>query len=185
MKTILIFIFFLSSFVTRTYSQTYSNRELVGEFIEAYNDKDSVKVMHLLHQDFVELFESDTTIPSKTSYAHNYAWGKQMNDKIAFEIIHSDSNTVKIKSSYYCFRDKVLNLGPFVSQRCYIIKSNQIFMVIETYEEQNYVNRRTEYQAFFDWLKHNKNLSANDFPFNNQGAVSLKIALKEYASQMK
>lgn len=183
MKTLLIFIFLVSSLTMGCYGQSSSNRKLVHSFIQAYNEKDSLKAMELLHPDFVELFQNDTTIFSKESYADNYAWGKQMDDRIEFEILESDAKTVKINSTYHCLRDKILDLGPYISQRSYMIKDDKIFKIIETYKEQDYVDRRTVYEDFFKWLERNKNLFPADFPFNSEGAKALITVLNEYASK--
>jgi len=183
MKTRVLILFAPIAFILLNSCQEDTNDVVVRTFIEAYNAKDSVRVMGMLHEDFTELFEKDTSILNKNTYANHYSWGKEMDDRVEFDIIGTNSDTVKVKSKYYCQRDKLLKLGPYVSERAYVVRDGQIVQIIEHHDDQFYEPRNETYQAFSNWLQLNKNGSFSDFPFNHDGAVKLKAVLKEYADE--
>ncbi len=152
-------------------------------FIKNYNQKDSLSTLKYLHENFVELFEKDTSIANKTAYSNNYAWGKVMNDRMEFEIIKVDNTIIKTMSTYYSDRDSLLNISPYKSIRTYFIKNNQIIKIIENkfsgYDE--YDNpRRKKYNIFFNWLSEEYDLTITDFSFDKNGAEGLKKMLLEY-----
>ncbi|GEM_PF-2510744 len=164
-------------------SNSQTNHQLVNEFIESYNDKDSLRTFNLLHDDFIELWEKDTVINNKTDYSKNYAWGKVMNDLEVIEIIKMDSNFVETISTYYSDRDRLLDISPYKSKRVYELKNGKILKVtggkFDGYEEYD-SPRREKYAAFFTWLSKNHNLEPSDFAFDKNGAEKLKKKIIEY-----
>lgn len=183
MKIILRIIHISFVIIVLTSCQSDFNEVIVREFIQAENDRDSIKMMRVLHDDFTELFEHDTTIASKKAFADSHAWGKEMDDKREFEIIKINSDTVTVLSNYFCERDKLLKLGPYESTRSYIVKDGQVFQVIEKHDEQLFEARNEVYMKFLDWLQYHKKLSFSDFPFSRDGATRLKTVLKEYVDE--
>ena len=176
------YLLILSSFLLLD-CNTQSNDKIVSEFIQSYNNKDSLKTFNLLHKDFTELWENNTVIPNKTDYTKNYAWGKVMNDLEEIKIVKTDSNFVETISTYYSDRDKILGINPYKSKRTYEIKHGKIIQIVggefDEYKEYD-EPRREQYQVFFDWLSKNYNLEASDFPFDKNGAEKLKKILIEY-----
>ena len=180
MKKSYLIILSLFSFLS-CYSQ--NNVKVVNEFIEFYNNKDSLKTLNILHKDFVELWKKDTVIQNKTSYSKHYSWGKVMHDLEEIKVIKTDSNFIETISTYYSDRDKLLKISPYKSKRIYEIKDRKIIKIVggefdgyKAYEKP----RRAQYALFFKWLSNNHNLNPSDFPFNKNGAEELKSLLIAY-----
>ncbi len=157
---------------------------IVENFIDAYNTKDSITAFNYLHKDFVELFEKDTAIASKSAYGNNYAWGIIMHDRMSFEITEVRSNEIETMSTYYSDRDSLLKVEPFKSIRTYFLKNDQIVKVVETkfsgYENYD-APRREKYSTFFSWLSKEHNLSIGNFAYNKNGAEKLRKILLVYS----
>ncbi len=160
-----------------------NNVELVNEFIQSYNKKDSIKTFNLLHQDFSELWGNEITIISKKDFRYNYSWGKVMNDMEEIVIIKTEQNFVETISTYYSDRDKLLGIPPYKSKRIYKIKDHKIIKIIggkfEGYNEYDQA-RRKQYEVFFEWLSKNYGLKPSDFPFDKKGAEKLISIINKY-----
>ncbi|NRD20400.1 hypothetical protein HNV08_10115 [Winogradskyella eckloniae] len=163
-----------------------TNTQTVLNFIEAYNKKDSIATMQLLHPEFSEYFNTELAIKSKTDYAHHFAWGKVMNDNMEVQIVYSDGNIIELLSTYHCDRDKLLKIEPYKSIRKFEIKDDKIYKIIESefpnYKEA-YHQRQQTFQLFFDWALEQQNLKIMDFKFNQFGAETLKKSLTAYSKK--
>jgi len=161
-----------------------NGKAIVENFIDAYNAKDSITAFNYLHNDFVELFEKDTAIASKSDYGDNYAWGIVMHDRMSFEITEARENEIEIMSTYYSDRDSLLKVEPFKSLKTYFLKDGLIIKVVESkfsgYEKYD-APRREKYKEFFSWLSKEHNLSIANFAYDKNGAEKLRKILLEYS----
>jgi hypothetical protein len=163
--------------------KSQSNIQIVNEFIQSYNDKDSLKTFNSLHKDFIELWEKDTVINSKLDYCKNYSWGKIMNDSEKIQITNNNANSVVTISTYYSDRDKLMGINPYKSKRIYEISDGKISRITggEFSDYQKYDKpRREKYQRFTEWLTKNYELELSDFSFDKKGAEKLRKILLEY-----
>ena len=180
MKQAYLFLFCFLFFIG---CRSQNNVQIINEFIQSYNNKDSIKTFNLLCKDFIELWEKDTVINTKMDYFKNFNYGKVMNDSEEIEVTKTDANFVETISTYYSARDKLLEIKPFKSKRIYEISEGEIIKIIgeefDGYEEYE-KSRKQKYQVFFKWLSENYGLGPADFPFDKTGAEELKKLLIEY-----
>lgn len=164
-----------------------SNTEIVEDFIRHYNEKDSVNFFNGIQDNFIQTWEiTDTVIRSKASLADNYAWGVIMEDREEIELLKTTDSAVEVLSHYYCFRDSILNLGPYECLKTFYLKDGKVAK-IEEHKSENWENlmipRREKYNLFFLWLESTHYLNSSDLPFNRDGALLLKKMLVEFSEQ--
>lgn len=184
MKTTYLIILFC--FVLSINNAQNKSTEIVKEFIENFNKKDSTATLNILHKNFSEYWESSIINRTKNDYSNHYSWGNVMNDFEEIEIVSVKGKKVIVISTFYSDLDKLLGKLPYRSKKTYVIANGKILKIIsEKNKDYNYYQnkRKSAYIKFKNWLSSTHQLKRSDFKINNQDAVKMKKIILQYLAK--
>lgn len=186
MKTIYLTIAFcLILSVTNSQNR---NAEIVQQYIENFNTKDSIATLDFLKKDFIEYWQSSVINKNKREYSKYFSWSSVMKEYEIIEIVSDKGNKVIVNSTYYSDLDKILNKLPYKCKKTFILSKGKISKIISSKNKgyDLYQNKRKKaFLPFKNWLFVNYGLRRQDFKINRKGAKQMKKIVIEYVSKDK
>lgn len=181
MKTTYLAIVFCL-FLSISNSQN-KNTEIVEQFIENFNKKDSTATLNTLHKNYIESWYKLPINSSKRDFSKAYSWANVMHEYEEIEIISTSSKEVVVNSIYYSDLDELLGNMPYKCKKKFVISNGKIIKIINTKNKRYdlYQNKRKNtYVKFKNWLRKNHDLIRTDFKMNRKDALKMKKIVLEY-----
>jgi len=177
----------LCLFLTFSNAQN-ANTEIIQDFIDNFNNRDSTATLNSLHKKFSEYWQSSLIYKNKKEYSKYLSWGTVMNEHEDIEIIKTTGNKVVVHSTHYSDLDKSLGKMPYKSKKTFIISKGKIIKIVSTkYKGYDIYQNKRKYAfiKFKNWLSKKYKLRRSDFKMNRKDALKLKKIIFEYMAQEK
>jgi len=175
----------LCFFLTFSNAQEEST-EIVKNYIENFNKKDSIATLNSLHKRFEELWQNSVINESKKEYAKQFTWSRVMNEYEEIEIISATPKSVVVNSVYFSDLDRSLGKMPYKCKKKFIISKGKIIKIISL-KNKGYdlyqSKRKRAYVSFKNWLYKKHRLRRNSFKMNHKDAKKMKSIVYQYMSQ--
>lgn len=182
MKTAPLVVAFCLCF-TFSNSQNEST-EIVQDFIENFNNKDSIATLSSLHKNYKEYWNASLMHSGRKDFAHYFSWSSVMQEHEEIEVLASNDKEVIVNSTYYSDVDKLLGKMPYKCKKTYTLSKGKIVKVVSSkHEKYDYYQskRKRAFIKFKNWLRKNHNLKREDFAMNRKDAIKMRDIVLEFS----